>query len=47
LRTNLDLVRLISTDNPKLEVERVKDSLSALVGAAEGYSKFKRRKEND
>ena len=33
LKTNLDLVRIISTDSPKLEVDRVKDSLSALVSA--------------
>jgi hypothetical protein len=44
LKTNLDLVRIISTDSPKLEVDRVKDSLSALVGAAESYSKFQKGK---
>jgi len=42
LKTNLDLVRIISTDTPKLEVDRVKDSLSALVGAAKPILKVGR-----
>ena len=42
LKTNLDLVRIISTDTPKLEVDRVKDSLSALVGATKPILKVGR-----